>query len=431
MSLFREKITAWDEDGTNNFLLRSFFYFLLVGIAGMIYALYASLKIGNWSGAITVALVFLIFLTSLYFFYNGKAQTGFRLIAIGGFIIIVLRITIFLGIDNLAFYTIYPLAVMISILFREKPAYISLLTLLLVGWLVGLYWLATNRFYAGQNAPMSIQTEIILIAISLILMLFILQITARNSLIANRRLVKAREDALEAQTQAEASNRAKSTFLANMSHELRTPLNAIIGYSEMISEESDGDIQEDSIKIERSAKSLLNIINSILEISKIETGKLELLLTEFKINSLLDEVTLLIEPQMRSKENQFEVEIDSLNHKLITDRQKLSQILINLLSNANKFTHAGKIKLKVRQVGEMTYFFVIDTGIGIPETSQQKIFQPFQQVETEINRRYDGAGLGLAICKQFAELMQGDLTVESELGKGSTFILSLPSRLTA
>ena len=427
MSRFQEKLTAWDEDETNSILARFFFYFLLVGIAGNIFALYASIKVANWGGALTALLVLLILIASLYWFKNGNVQRGFQFIALGVFFIIVLRVTIFLGIDNLAFYMIYPLVVMISILLRDKPTTITLLTLFVVIWLSGLYFLEKNHFFVGQNTPMNLQGEFIIIAVSLILMLFMLQITARNSLIAKRRLVKAREDALEAQIRAEASNHAKSTFLANMSHELRTPLNAIIGYSEMISEESEGDIHADSIKIERSAKSLLNIINSILEISKIEIGKVELTLSDFNLEDLVEEVTVQIEPQILAKGNHLEVEIVVPGHKLRADRQKICQILINLLNNANKFTHEGEIRLKVDKDGETTCFLVADTGIGIPIELQKTIFQPFQQVESEINRRYDGVGLGLAICKEFAELMQGELRVESKPHHGSAFTLSIPS----
>lgn len=353
-------------------------------------------------------------------------QGSFRFIAVAGFGLVLVRVTLFLGIDNHALYVFFPLIVMIGILFRDKPFFISLLALVMSVWAIVVFQLDKNGFYDGQFIEESPEFKYVILAVSLLLLIFVLQIAARNILNANQKLVVAKDEALLAQAKAEEANQAKSTFLANMSHELRTPLNAIIGYSELIAEENEGETKEDSEKIEVSAKNLLTIINSILEIAKIETGAIEVNASEFELSGLLDEVEVIMTPQIEAKGNRFK-KIDAQPISVLrTDRQKLSQILINLLNNANKFTNDGLIQLTITVDQNRISFAVSDTGIGIPEQAQEKVFKPFEQVSNEYNRRYDGAGLGLAICRQFAELMKGELTLTSREGEGSTFTLTLP-----
>ena len=247
-------------------------------------------------------------------------------------------------------------------------------------------------------------------------------------------LVLAKTKAEQAQHIAEAANIAKTQFLANMSHELRTPLNAIIGYSEMIQEEVHEltleEIVVDLQKVQTAGKHLLQIVSNVLDLSKIESGKMELALSTFDLTPLVNEVIETINPLFTKRDNTFKViRADSLG-AMYSDEPKLRQILLNLLSNANKFTENGSISLDIecynRLSGEWVTFRVIDNGIGIPPESQAKLFQPFMQADASTTRRYGGTGIGLTITKQFTEMMGGTISVQSEFGEGSTFSVSLP-----
>jgi signal transduction histidine kinase len=238
---------------------------------------------------------------------------------------------------------------------------------------------------------------------------------------------------------AETANLSKSQFLANMSHELRTPLNAIIGYSEMLTEEAAelglNSCLPDLQKIHTAGKHLLGLINDVLDLSKIEAGKMEIHCETFDLVNLLREVENTIQPLIENKANNLRVIFSTPLGEMHTDLTKLRQMLLNLLSNAAKFTEQGTISLAVERqlqkdgedkVGWIT-FCVIDSGIGMTEEQQAKLFQPFTQADTSTTRRYGGTGLGLAITKRFAEMLGGTIKLESELGQGSTFTLSLPA----
>ena len=265
------------------------------------------------------------------------------------------------------------------------------------------------------------------------------QLTAANKLlrieIAER---KRAEIALqEALHKAEAASRAKSTFLANMSHELRTPLNAIIGYSEMLQEEAleSGlkDIIPDTQKIYNAGKHLLTLINDILDLSKIEAGRMELYLEKFDLSNLIEEVVATLHPLVEKNHNQLQVSCSENLGVMYADLTKVQQILFNLLSNALKFTEGGTVLLSATREpaggSDWVYLQVSDTGIGMSVEQQQGLFQPFIQGDASTTRKYGGTGLGLAISRLFCQMMGGDITVESQLDVGSTFTVNLKAEV--
>lgn len=239
-------------------------------------------------------------------------------------------------------------------------------------------------------------------------------------------LVQARDTALEA-------NRHKSEFLANITHELRTPLQSILGYSEVVKEilEDEGifDCEKDINKITHNADHLLSLINSILDISKIEAGKMEISKQSINIKSLLSRTVDTVIPLVEKNNNTLQVIADEADHDILIDEKKLFQILLNLLSNAAKFTHDGVITLSASVDSEQLIFKVRDTGIGISEEQQEIIFEPFRQIDGSETRQFFGTGLGLSITMRFTELLGGNIALESKEGEGSCFIVSIPNQL--
>jgi PAS domain S-box-containing protein len=234
----------------------------------------------------------------------------------------------------------------------------------------------------------------------------------------------------QARELAEAANRAKSTFLANMSHELRTPLNAIIGYAEMLEEDIDDATQRaDLQKIHTSGKHLLGLINDVLDLSKIEAGKVELHIDVFDIEQLLDQVTSTMRPLLDKNDNRFELRRQQPLGVMTSDATRLRQVLLNLLSNAAKFTHQGEVILAVRrEAAGWLEFEIMDSGIGMTPEQLSKLFQPFVQADANTTRLYGGTGLGLVISRRLCRMMGGDVTVESEAGHGTRFKVRLPAR---
>lgn len=241
-------------------------------------------------------------------------------------------------------------------------------------------------------------------------------------------------DLLESkQLMAESANKAKSQFLANMSHELRTPLNAIIGYSDILMEEAMEDHQEanyqDLKRINQAGLHLLSLVNDILDISKIESGKMEIFLEDFDVRDLAQEITNLAEPLMTKNGNVFKVEFGPGSTNMHSDFTKVKQIITNLISNASKFTEKGEVRLIITPnfKGEhLIQFSVQDSGIGMTPEQLAKIFHNFTQADESTSRKYGGTGLGLAISKNFTEMLGGSVSVESEAGKGTTFRVTLP-----
>jgi signal transduction histidine kinase len=247
-------------------------------------------------------------------------------------------------------------------------------------------------------------------------------------------LARATEEALKAREAAEQANRSKSQFLANMSHELRTPLNAIIGYSEMLGEEAEdmGEAQmvADLKKILTAGKHLLELINGVLDLSKVEAGKMDLYLETFNASRMLEDIVAIIKPLVDKNANSLITLFPREPVTMHADLTKVRQALFNLLSNACKFTEKGTVTLRaertMRHGLEFVSFSVTDTGIGMTPEQQQKMFQPFTQAEASTTRKYGGTGLGLALSQRFARMMGGDITLTSEQGKGSTFTMHVP-----
>jgi signal transduction histidine kinase/CheY-like chemotaxis protein/HAMP domain-containing protein len=243
----------------------------------------------------------------------------------------------------------------------------------------------------------------------------------------NLELEKARE-------LSEVANRTKSQFLANMSHELRTPLNAIIGYSEILQEDAADSDQEQFVpdlkKIEGAGRHLLGLINDILDLSKVEAGKMEVYLEEIEIWSLLEEVGAIIRPLVAKNGNTLEIRVASDIGSMRTDRTKLKQCLLNILSNGSKFTHEGKLTLAVERTGRaMMQMTISDTGIGMTEEQLGRLFQAFSQADASTTKKFGGTGLGLAITRHFCRLLGGDISVASRVGEGSTFTIVIPDQV--
>lgn len=258
-----------------------------------------------------------------------------------------------------------------------------------------------------------------------------LEIERSNETLEHR--VKTRtEELAHARDEALASNKSKDSFLANMSHELRTPLNIILGYSELVEEVAEEEkikkIIPDLKKIQNAAHQQLSLIDSILDISKIEEGKIEIHAVDFDIEKLLYEIEAAAKPLMSKNNNNFEMNCVHGIGMMYSDNMRIRQILLNLLSNAAKFTKNGNVSLNIskEQKGDEIKFEVRDDGIGISESYMMDVFKKFTQEDSSTTKKYGGSGLGLSISHQLCSLLNGDLSVKSEEGKGTCFTLILP-----
>ena len=235
---------------------------------------------------------------------------------------------------------------------------------------------------------------------------------------------------------AEQANKSKSVFLSSMSHELRTPLNAIIGYSEILLEEAEDKKDEasssDLKKIRNSGKHLLSLINNVLDLSKIEAGKMDIDLQEFLVSQVVEDIEFTTTPLTKKNDNELIINYTDINMTMFSDFTKVKQALINLIGNATKFTEHGIVTLNITtdtiNDQEIIQFEVIDTGIGIAEEDMHKLFKEFSQANSQVMTKYGGTGLGLIISQKFCQMLGGNITVKSELGVGSSFTVTLPVR---
>ncbi len=228
------------------------------------------------------------------------------------------------------------------------------------------------------------------------------------------------------------ASQMKTQFLSNMSHEFRTPLNAILGYTSILKQGVAGrlgrEAKEQLERIASNGRHLLTIVNEILDISQIEAGRMPVRVTTFRLQDVIDEVRAELEPIVHTAGLSVSIHIPEHKTRIATDRQKLKQVLLNLMSNAVKFTPRGRVGIEVRyHTGPRRVDIAVsDTGIGIAESDQERIFDDFQQLDNSSTRAYSGTGLGLAICRRFVNMMRGDISVQSRVGAGSTFTITLP-----
>ena len=277
------------------------------------------------------------------------------------------------------------------------------------------------------------------LSVGLIIVLFSLETPEYQKLIQTmEELQQAKIEAEESKKKAEVANQAKSNFLANVSHEIRTPIHAVLGMNEMILRESEEEnILEYARNIQSASAGLLALINDILDISKIESGKMELVPTEYSLFHLLKECYNMIDVQMKQKKLTFLVENESMiPNQLYGDEVRIRQVIFNLLTNAYKYTPEGTVTLRIKhkeisKAEIMLLISVEDTGIGISEENQKKLFEFFERVDKVRNRNIEGSGLGLAITKQLIDLMQGEIGVISTPGTGSLFYVEIPQRVVS
>ncbi len=308
---------------------------------------------------------------------------------------------------TLLFFTIYPVNFLNSFF---------IVTTTVVGFLIYLLEMET---ITGSQIPY------------LLIMPFVYSVFVKRSNEYKDRIDYVKTEELKIlREQAQNASKAKSDFLANMSHELRTPLNAILGYSEMLMEEAEDDELEsyaaDLAKIQSSGEHLLTLINDILDLSKIEAGKMDLHIEEFEFVKHLAQIEATAKPLVEKNGNKFILENNATFEKLKNDQTKLRQILFNMLSNAAKFTKEGSVTLSINTIEKDVRFAVTDTGIGMNEEQLGKVFDEFTQAEASTAKDYGGTGLGLPISKKMTEMMGGKMEVESEEGKGTTFSITIP-----
>ena len=292
----------------------------------------------------------------------------------------------------------------------------------------------THMTKGGQTYPVETRVGAFMVDGRKVILALCRDVTERKE--AELKLRRLNEELEKARDEAIKANHTKSSFLASMSHELRTPLNAIIGYSELLIEEmadvGDDHYAADLERILTAGQNLLSLINNILDLSKVEAGKVEVDVTEFSLHQMLDDIETTAAPLARKNNNQFSIDVTGDVMQMRSDVTKIRQILFNLVGNACKFTTDGEVRLNVHgdHDSNEVQFVVSDTGKGMNDDQLKRVFTAFEQAEASTTRKFGGTGLGLAITKHYCGILNGHISVESTLGEGSTFTVRLPTVLS-
>jgi signal transduction histidine kinase len=323
-------------------------------------------------------------------------------------------------------------------LLETRRGTLLLLTLAVVSSVLLTFPIWRVLFFGDIPRAVPITATIVSFIVGLPLILYMQQVIHRLA-DSERALTRLTEQLAAEREKAELANEAKSEFVARMSHELRTPLNAVIGYSEMLLEDAEaggfGKHTDDLRRIAGAGKHLLALVNDVLDLSKIEAGRMEVTMAPIDLGPFIDEIAETCEPLISGNGNRLAIERDRESGVVLGDATKLRQVVLNLLSNAAKFTDRGQITLSVQRQrqgpGDWLMIAVRDTGIGIEPKVLEKLFDSFTQAEPMITRKYGGSGLGLALSRKLCRLMGGDITAESQPGRGSRFTLRIPASMAS
>ncbi|MEM9774667.1 MAG: ATP-binding protein, partial [Chloroflexota bacterium] len=414
---------AQEDDYLNRYVQIAWYAFLL----GVLFCAYLTVYFYQQDALLNTLTTLVIAVSAvigLILIRMGHLKFAVTMLPSMGYLAVFAGVMFQTGIDDIGVHAIYPIFVIISVLMsRQWSTFLGVLTIL---WIFLMVYLESVGVYDGVIDTYDPVTKGIIIVILFMLTMMFTRYTIQRSVLANEELNAARKE-------AEKSNQLKSLFLANMSHELRTPLNAIIGYSEVLLEENE-DTQmfdkfatEDIDRIRRSGKHLLTLINDILDLSKIEAEKMELHPVHFDLNLLLYETIETIRPMADRNGNTIQLSNNFIEIEVFTDKGKLKQALLNLISNAAKYTQQGVISIRVFvNADDLVSITISDTGVGIPAEDLPYIFDSFRQVDNSLSRSFTGTGLGLSITKRLIELLNGSIWVNSTVEAGSAFTITIP-----